>query len=495
MDKGAGILLAVSSLPSEYGIGCFSGSAYKFIDFLKNAGQKYWQILPLGQTSYGDSPYQSFSTFAGNPYFISLKKLIDDGLLTKEECDSMEWEKNDESVDYEILYKNRYTILRKAFERSNIEQNNEYIKFCNENKWLEDYCLFMALKEKFGEVAYSEWDSDVKLRNNDVLEEYRKKLDNEINFYKFLQFEFFKQWEDLKKYANENGIRIIGDIPIYVSADSADAWSNPQIFQLDENNIPIAVAGCPPDSFSETPPPRGNPPYRRHENEKTGYARARTRLEQCFSLTDIVRIDHFRGFDEYYSIPYGSENAVNGHWEKGPGISLFNAVKEAFGKREIIAEDLGFITESVKKLVGKSGFPNMKVLEFAFDSRDTGDSNDYLPHNYTENSVAYTGTHDNQTLKSWYKTITHDEQFKVRDYLCDYCTADDKLNVGLIALLMRSNSKMCIIPMQDWLELDDSARMNTPSSVGKNWKWRMKREDMNSELSEKIYKITKQFGR
>ncbi len=495
MNKGAGILLAVSSLPSEYGIGCFCDSAYKFIEWLNDSGQKYWQILPIGQTGYGDSPYQSFSTFAGNPYFISLKKIMDKGLLSKEECDSMEWGRTENSIDYALLYKNRYSVLRKAFERSNINNDDEYLKFCNDNKWLEDYSLFMALKDKFGGVAYSEWDDDIKLRDNEALESYRKRLDNEMAFYKFLQFEFFKQWGDLKKYANEKGIKIIGDIPIYVSADSADAWANPKLFQLDENNIPVAVAGCPPDSFSEDGQLWGNPLYDWEEHEKSHYEWWQKRLEHCFSLYDIVRIDHFRGFDEYYSIPYGSENAVNGHWEKGPGMKLFNAVKEAFDEKEIIAEDLGFITESVKELVQKSGLPNMNVLEFAFDSRDTGDSNDYLPHNYTENSVAYTGTHDNQTLKSWYKTITNDEKIKVRDYLCDYSTADDNLNIGLIALLMRSNSKICIIPMQDWLELDDNARMNTPSTVGDNWKWRMKDDDLNEALSKKISKITRQFGR
>lgn len=495
MSRKSGILLAVSSLPSEYGIGCFSDSAYKFIDWLKQSGQSYWQILPLGQTGYGDSPYQSFSTFAGNPYFISLKQLVKDGLLQKEECDSVNWGNSDKSVDYEVLYKNRYEILRKAFERSKIQRNEEYVKFCSENNWLGDYSFFMALKDKFGGVAYSKWDNDIRLRENDAVERYRDSLSEDIDFYKFLQYEFFTQWRKLKEYANENGIKIIGDIPIYVSADSADVWANPQLFQLDENKTPYAVAGCPPDSFAENGQLWGNPLYNWQEHENSGYSWWTERLKHCFSLYDVVRIDHFRGFDEYYSIPFGAENAVNGHWEKGPGMKLFNAVREAFGEKEIIAEDLGFITESVKQLVRESGYPNMKVLEFAFDSRDTGDSNDYLPHNYSENSVAYTGTHDNQTLKSWYNTITDEERSEVRNYLCDYCTADDKLNFGLIALLMRSNSKLCIIPMQDWLGLDDSARMNTPSTVGENWKWRMSHDDMSSRLSEKIMKMTLLFGR
>ena len=306
----------------------------------------------------------------------------------------------------------------------------------------------------------------------------------------------FPAWEDaLKAYANEKGIRIIGDIPIYVALDSADAWANPQMFQLDEDNIPTAVAGVPPDGFSPTGQLWGNPLYRWEKHRETGYQWWITRLWYCFELYDVVRIDHFRGFDEYFSIPYGSETAAPGHWEKGPGIELFRAVEQALGKREIIAEDLGYMSETVRQLVRDSGFPGMKVLEFAFDSRDTGSASDYLPHNYPVNSVAYTGTHDNETLVSWYQTITSAERARVRDYLCDYATPEAQLYKNMIALIFRSAAATCIIPMQDWLGLDNSARINKPSTVGENWRWRLKKSQLTPKLQKEICSITTRYGR
>ena len=494
MKRSAGILLPISSLTSKYGIGCFDKKAYEFVDYLKEAGQSYWQILPLGPTSYGDSPYQSFSTFAGNPYYIDLNELVLNGLLTKEECEQVGFKDNDD-IDYSLLYSKRYALLKKAFERSGITIDTDFIRFCDENKWLDEYALFMALKDYFGGVSWDKWEKNLRLRKDFALNEYRSKLSDEINFYKFLQYMFFAQWNKLKKYANEKGIKIIGDIPIYVAADSADVWAEPKLFQLDKDGKPKAVAGCPPDGFAADGQLWGNPLYDWDYHKETGFEWWISRLSHCFKLYDVVRIDHFRGFDEYYSIPYGDKNAKNGHWEKGPGIELFTAVEKALGKREVIAEDLGFMTDSVRQLVKDSGFPNMKVLEFAFDSRDTGSRNDYLPHNYNENCVAYTGTHDNQTIASWFDTITEDEREMAREYLCDGLTPTEKLNKAFISLIMRSKARLCVIPMQDWLGLDDKSRINVPSTVGKNWRWRLIENQLTEKLKNEILKTTRIFGR
>lgn len=495
MKRSAGVLLSISSLPSKYGIGCFSESAYKFVDWLKKSGQTYWQILPLGPTSYGDSPYQSFSTFAGNPYFISLEALVDEGLITKEECELVDFGSNEESISYDKLYYQRYPLLRKAYQNSNVKADESYISFCNENRWLDDYALFMAIKDSYRGIAWSEWDEDIRLRRPEAITKYSDELSEEIGFYKFLQYQFFMQWKKLKNYANTQGIHIIGDIPIYVAFDSADTWANPELFQLDENNVPKAVAGCPPDGFSADGQLWGNPLYDWNKHRETGFAWWISRLENCFRLYDVVRIDHFRGFDEYYSIPYGEKTAMNGHWEKGPGIELFKAIEHVLGKKDVIAEDLGFVTDSVRQLVNDSGFPNMKVLEFAFDSRDTGNRNEYLPHNYDENCVAYTGTHDNQTIVSWFETITDEERRMVREYIADYETSSNELHKVFVELVMKSEANVCIIPLQDYLGLSDNARMNKPSTVGENWKWRMKDSHLSVELSNEMRHIAEKYGR
>lgn len=467
-----------------------------FIDWLKGAGQSFWQILPLGPTSYGDSPYQSFSTFAGNPYFISLEALIEEGVLTEEECSAVAFGKREDSVDYEKMYLGRYPLLRKAYERSNISQNQDYQSFVEENAWwLADYAMFMAVKERFGGIPWTEWAEDIRLRWNNAMDYYRRELYFDIEFQQYLQFKFYEQWMQLKQYANSQGIQLIGDIPIYVAMDSADTWAHPELFQLDENNLPIAVAGCPPDGFSADGQLWGNPLYRWDYHRNTGYQWWISRLGYCFHLYDVVRIDHFRGFDEYYSIPFGEESAVNGHWEKGPGIGLFEAVKQALGEKQVIAEDLGYVTDSVRRLVQESGFPGMKVLEFAFDSRDSGCANDYLPHNYTENSVAYTGTHDNETLAGWWKNITSEEQRLARDYLCDYATPGKRLPRSFISLIMRSRAQLCMVPMQDYMGLDNRCRMNQPSTVGINWKWRLRDGDLTEELQKDIYAVTLRYGR
>ena len=496
MNRTAGILLSVSSLPGRFGIGCFSKSAYDFVDWLKEAGQTYWQILPLGPTSYGDSPYQSFSTFAGNPYFISLDELIEEGVLTEKECKNADFGKKADDIDYEKIYKKRYPLLRKAYERSRVSENPDYVRFVEENRWwLSDYALFMAVKDRFEGTPWTEWAEDIRLRWQNAMDYYRRELYYDIEFQQYLQYKFFSQWRRLKAYANEKGIRIIGDIPIYVAMDSADAWAHPELFQLDENNVPTAVAGCPPDGFSADGQLWGNPLYRWDYHQNTGYGWWMSRMWYCFQLYDVVRIDHFRGFDEYYSIPFGAENAKDGHWEKGPGIDLFRCMEQRLGRHQVIAEDLGYVTDSVRKLVRESGFPGMKVLEFAFDSRDSGSANDYLPHNYIENSVAYTGTHDNETITGWFKSITKEERQMARDYLCDQHTPAKELYKSFIALVMRSNSRMCIVPMQDYMGLDNRCRMNQPSTLGKNWKWRLVKGELSEELKEEILTVTKRYGR
>ena len=489
MKRASGILLPVASLPSKYGIGCFSKEAYTWIDQLKEAGQSYWQILPLAPTSYGDSPYQSFSSFAGNPYFIDLEQLIEEGVLTKEECDEADFGDNDSYIDYGKLYDNRFALLRLAYERSNIARNPEFIAFIQDNAyWLDDYALFMAVKKRFDGAAWSEWAEDIKKRWGYALDYYRRECYFDIEFYKYLQFTFKKQWDKLKSYANENGIQIIGDIPIYVAFDSSDAWASPELFQFDEEFLPIAVAGCPPDAFSEDGQLWGNPLYRWVYHRQTGYEWWCRRLNHCFQMYDVVRIDHFRGFDEYYSIPYGDETAVNGQWEKGPGIALFRALTERLGEKQIIAEDLGFLTPSVKKLLQDSGYPGMKVLEFAFDPRE---ESDYLPHSYDRNCVVYTGTHDNETLVQWYQGLDEESKKFAEEYMNNAHIPAEEKYWDFVRLAMMSTANTCITPVQDFLGLGGEARINHPSTLGNNWKWRIDSKMLNKQMIQKIYALTK----
>ncbi|MCQ2492741.1 MAG: 4-alpha-glucanotransferase [Lachnospiraceae bacterium] len=496
MMRANGVLLGVSSLPGKYGIGCFSLEAYKFIDQLKAAGQKCWQILPLGPTGYGDSPYQSFSTFAGNPYFINLEQLVSYGWLTKEDLAIAEVE-DERNVDYGKLYNTRYVLLRKAYNASKIGMNSDFIRFCQEEKeWLCDYALYMALKTENEQSAWDCWDEKLRYRDPESLNQKRAALSSEIEFYKFLQYEFRKQWKDLHAYANAQGIQIIGDIPIYVSFDSADAWANKELFQFDEEGKPKAVAGVPADGFSADGQVWGNPLYDWDYHEKTGYEWWIKRLRFCFSMYDIVRIDHFRGFDEYFSVPFGDKHARNGHWEQGPGIKLFNKVEEAFPGKEIIAEDLGYVTDTVRQLVKDTGYPGMKVLEFAFDSRDSGSASDYLTFNYDKNSVVYTGTHDNETVIGWFTSgLQKEEQIMVREYFNDFHTPDDQMHMPMICGAMRSVADLCVIPMQDILGLGNEARMNAPSTSGANWKWRLLPGEFSEEKIETLNRLTKRFGR
>ena len=494
--RESGILMPIFSLPSKYGIGCFSKEAYEFVDLLKEAGQKKWQILPLGPTGYGDSPYQSFSTFAGNPYFIDPETLVDEGLLMIHECeDSMPAETvEDNSIDYEWLYQHRFELLHQAFQR--FTPDADYEKFLADNEdWLTDYCLYMAIKANQGNVSYIEWKDEYRNREPKALAEAKETFKEEIDFYRFQQYEFRKQWDKLHAYANKQGVEIIGDIPIYVAFDSADTWADPKLFQIGEDNLPTGVAGCPPDAFSATGQLWGNPLFNWEYHKQTGYAWWLKRIAHCFSLYDVVRIDHFRGFDEYYAIPYGDKTAEHGWWEKGPGIDLFRAVSVRLGARKIIAEDLGYMTDSVKRLVEESGYPNMKVIEFAFDERDTGNASDYLPHNYPENCVVYTGTHDNETLLSWFRDITPKERRQVREYLNSFYGSDREICQDLICLVMRSVAKLCVIPMQDYLYLDNSARMNQPSTLGNNWKWRLIPGQFTENLQKEMKVLAKRYGR
>ena len=497
--RKSGMLMPVSALPGAYGIGCFSKEAYEFVDILKEAGQKLWQILPLGQTGYGDSPYQSFSTFAGNPYFIDLETLIEDELLTKEECDQADFGENEEEIDYEKIYNARFKVLKHAYKRAKkngLMESKAYRTYLEEEKaWLADYALYMAVKDSFDGKSWDQWEEDIRLRKPEAIAAYQEQLSAEIDFYEFLQYLFAGQWAGLKAYANEQGIEIIGDIPIYVAFDSADTWANPKLFQLDEENLPVAVAGCPPDAFSATGQLWGNPLYAWDYHKKTGYDWWMKRVACCFKLYDIIRIDHFRGFDEYYAIPYGDKTAERGWWEKGPGMDLFRTVSQRLGQKDIIAEDLGFMTDSVKRLVEESGYPNMKVIEFAFDARDTGNASDYLPHNYTNNCVVYTGTHDNETLLGWYSDITPEERHMVREYLWNFHDDEKGICRNMIRLVMGSAAGRCIIPIQDYLQLDNTARINQPSTLGINWKWRLTEGQFTKELQKEMLALATRFGR
>ena len=499
MKRSAGVLLAVSSLPSKHGIGCFDETAYDFVDWLADAGQTYWQILPLGPTSFGasdDSPYQAFSAFAGNPYFISLDALVKEGVLSQAEVDAIDFGTDPETVDYEKLNAHRLVLLRKAYERSNIAQNFEYQQFVNENNWwLSDYALFMALKKFFGGVSFKAWPQDISRHWGYAVEYYHRELYFDVEFQKYLQFKFFQQWLRLKAYANSKNIQIVGDIPIYVSPDGSDVWAHPELFQLDENGDPAAVAGCPPDAFAADGQIWGNPLYNWEYHKQTNFQWWMSRLWANFRLYDVIRIDHFRGFDEYFSVPKGAKSALTGHWEKGPGMDFFHAVRWQLGEKQFIAEDLGLMTNSVRQLVKDSGLPNMKVLQFAFDVDDVGAGNDYLPHNYNNNCWVYTGTHDNDPIAGWLSGLKEEEMALVRNYLDDQTTMKDQLYRKLRNLALMSAANTCVLPIQDHVGMGSEARMNTPGTVGINWRWRMKSDVLTEELRQEILAVTKRYGR
>lgn len=489
--RTSGVLMPISSLPSPYGIGTMGKAARKFVDFLQKSGQTYWQILPICQTSYGDSPYQSFSSFAGNPYFIDLEYLCKDKLLKKAECDSFDWGGSIRYVDYGTMYESRYALLKKAYARFVKNIPADYEDFCEKEKaWLDDYSLFMALKDANDGVAWAEWDEALKHREASAIAEAKNSYADDISFYKMLQYLFFKQWRELKAYANEKNIGIIGDVPIYVAMDSADVWTNPNLFYLDEELNPIEVAGCPPDAFSEDGQLWGNPLFRWDVMKKDGYTWWTNRIRAVSKLYDIVRIDHFRGFDSFYAIPAGEETARNGCWKKGPGMDLFHTLEKKLGKLPIIAEDLGFLTPSVHKLLKDSGFPGMKVIQFAFDSRE---DSDYLPHNYPTNCVVYTGTHDNDTVMGWMKTAPKSSVRFAKKYL--NLTKEEGYNWGMMRAAWSSVADLAIVPMQDLIGLGSEARINTPSTIGNNWKWRATEDQISNKLAKHLLTYMQMYAR
>lgn len=489
--RAAGVLMPISSLPSPYGIGTMGKEARIFIDFLQKAGQKYWQILPICPTSYGDSPYQSFSSFAGNPYFIDLEKLIKDKLLTKKECESYDWGECEQYIDYEKMYLGRFALLRKAFERFFQKEPQDYEEFCiREAYWLSDYSLFMALKDVHGGAAWSEWEDDFKHRKSEKINRFYLEHQDEIEFYRMIQYLYFKQWKELKAYANKKGIEIIGDVPIYVSMDSADVWANPQQFYLDEELNPIEVAGCPPDVFCEDGQLWGNPLFRWDVMKEDHYDWWTKRIAAMARHYDIIRIDHFRGFDSYYAIPFGEKTARKGEWKEGPGMDLFKTLEAELGKLPIIVENLGFLTESVEQLLKDSGFPGMKILQFAFCP---GVDSEYLPHNYTKDCVVYTGTHDNDTIMGWFASADQESVKMAKEYL--NLSEEEGYHWGFLRGVWSSVADMAIVPLQDILGLGNEARINVPSTIGENWKWRATAGSYNDELAKKILKYMKLYFR
>lgn len=512
--RNAGILMAISSLPSPYGIGTLGKDAYEFVDFVRDSNHKYWQVLPVGPTTYGDSPYQSYSAFAGNPYFVDLDMLIEEGLLLKSEVIAVDWGDgiipvevseddavnnrypvnhdgylgDDRYVSYEKMYNERFNVLRKAYERfkgkcvsakltldKGLPLYKRFDNFVKDNAyWLKDYAMFMSLKEYFNQKAWGEWDRDIKFREPEAMQRYEDELSDDIGFWNFIQYEFYTQWGKLKAYANSNGIEIIGDIPIYMGYDSVDVWANQAEFQLDENLTPVKVAGVPPDAFSDMGQKWGNPLYDWAKMENSDFGWWRMRMANSARLYDIIRIDHFLGIIKYYTIPYEMPDARQGSYEHGPGQKLLDAINESIGDKKIIAEDLGVCMPEVDQILKDNNYPGMKVLEFAFG----GDrKNPHLPYNYTNNCVCYGGTHDNETLLGFFNDRNDGEL----GYAFDYLDTRDKYR--MVDMVFRaaysSVAVLTIFAVQDILKLDNSARMNFPSSFGNNWKWRMQKGQLN----------------
>ncbi len=490
--RASGILMHISSLPSPWGIGTFGKAAYDFVDFLHRTGQQYWQILPVGPTSYGDSPYQSFSTFAGNPYFIDLDFLREDGLLEPGEYKGLPWSRSNAYVDYGTLYQLRYPVLRKAALRGLKRDAEEVAAFREKNTaWVEDYALFMALKGANDGKSWQEWGKPLRHREPEALTECRKTYADEIDFWVYLQFLFFRQWKKLKEYAKKQGVSLVGDLPIYVALDSADVWASPSLFALDGDLVPKEVAGVPPDYFSADGQLWGNPLYDWEAHKKENYAWWISRVQAARELYDFIRIDHFRGFASYCAIPYGDKNARRGKWVPGPGMELFQALKKALGPLPIIAEDLGVLTEDVTDLLQESGYPGMKVLQFAFDS---GWDNAYLPHNHVENSIVYTGTHDNDTVMHWWHhTLTKKQRKETAEYL--RLTNREGIHWGMVRAAWGSVAKLAVAPIQDILGLDGQARMNTPSTLGNNWRFRITAEQLTPAVEKRLLQMTRMYGR
>lgn len=484
--RASGILMPVFSLPGPFGIGTLGPEAFEFVDFLAAAKQTYWQILPIGPTGYGDSPYQSFSAFAGNPYFIDFRLLAQDGLLAAEDIPA---EQPVSAIDYGALYAQRPVVLKKAADRLLAAPSPDYEKFCTEQDfWLEDYALFMAVKADQAQAGLADWPDSLRCRQPDAIAEARLRLASQIDYHKAIQYFFYKQWNALKAYANQKGILLVGDIPIYVSPDSSDLWTQPELFQTDGQMHLTQVAGCPPDAFAADGQLWGNPLYDWAKHESTGFAWWKRRMRHATSIYDVVRIDHFRGFESYYSIPAGSTTAKGGAWVKGPDRAFIDAMHETLGSGGIIAEDLGFLTPEVKAMLSASGYPGMKIMQFAFDSRESGN---YLPHTYPRNSVVYTGTHDNITTEGWRSNASAEDVV----YACRYLRCQpSELTEAMICACLSSVSDMAIIPLADWLHLGAEARINTPSTPCANWQWRLQKT-LLPELSEHIASLTELYER
>ena len=491
MERSCGILLPISSLPSPYGIGTLGRAAMDFVDFLHRAGQRWWQILPVGHTGYGDSPYQCMSAYAGNPYFIDLDLLVSDGLLTRDEIGARPWGADEGRVDYGLLYERRYPLLEKAAARGRTRDAEAVAAFVRDNPWVEDYALFMAVKRHFGMLSWTRWpDEDIRLHKPEATARYRDLLSGDVWFFTYLQYLFFRQWDALRDYARSKGVGIIGDLPIYVALDSADVWSSPEDFQLDEDNLPTAVAGVPPDYFSENGQLWGNPLYDYDRMERDGFGWWIRRIGGAQKLYDVIRIDHFRGFEKYWAVPYGAATAKDGRWVEGPGMKLVGVLKNWFAGLSFIAEDLGTPTPELKQLLKDSGFPGMKVLEFAFDSKE---ESDFLPHTYEANCVCYTGTHDNAPLMAWRKDAAAEDLAKAKEYLG--LSAAEGFHWGMIRGGMGSVADLFVAQMQDYLGLGAEARMNVPSVPDGNWQWRLAKKQLTPRLADRIARMTELYGR
>jgi len=483
--------LPIASLPSRYGIGTMGKAARQFIDFLSEARQTYWQILPIGPTSYGDSPYSSFSSYAGNPYFIDLDDLAEEGLLKKSEYAHENWGADPGRVDYGLLYQKRFSVLRRATDRMAQVQPAEYQEFLNREKsWLNDYAMFMSIKQKLGGKALNQWPKDLRQRDPESLRGIKRELADEITFWIRVQYLFFRQWQKLRDYAHSRNIQIIGDIPIYVAADSVDVWANPGQFQLDQDGMPKEVAGCPPDGFSADGQLWGNPLFDWDAMKKDGYSWWIKRIRHQMRFYDVLRIDHFRGFASYYAIPARDSNARGGRWRKGPGLEFFEEVSRRIGKVDIIAEDLGFLTPDVIQMVKDTGYPGMKVLEFAFDTRDTGSG--YLPHTYARNCVVYAGTHDNDTINGWMKNAPKSSVRRAIEYL--HLDPKEGYHWGMMRGAYESVADVAIMQVQDLLGLGTEARTNIPSTTG-NWTWRCLPGQLKKSLARKLAEWMELYGR
>ncbi len=492
MKRSCGILLPVFALPSPYGIGTLGQAAYDFVDFLRQAGQSWWQMLPLGPTGYGDSPYQSFSSYAGNPYFIDLDLLRRDGLLTAQEIASLAWGSDPARVDYAALYENRFVLLQKAAERGWARDRAEVQLFARQNaQWLPDYALYMAVKRHFDEKPWTQWpDEAIRLRKPEAMAQYRQLLASDIRMFTYSQFLFFRQWNALRAYAHEQGVGIIGDLPIYVSMDSADVWAEPAFFQLDSNGYPTETAGVPPDCFSRDGQLWSNPLYRWEAMKADGYGWWIRRVDGAAKLYDMLRIDHFRGFESYWAVSYGDTTAKNGHWVKGPGMDLVQVLLNWFPQMQFIAEDLGFLTPEVRELLADSGLPGMKVLEFAFDAREPSN---YLPHLYTPHCVCYTGTHDNAPLPAWKEEADPDDLALAVQYLG--LNEEEGFHWGVLRGGMSSVAELFVAQMQDYLGLGAESRINTPGEPVGNWQWRLHPGQLTAALSRRMAHMARLYGR